>query len=432
MLRSLPTGEERRDLTLSDAGVSVLPDAPSGEKRFTGHPAVFSTRAAIGNPLTYGFYEEIAPGAFTKTLGESDARFLIDHSSYHVVSRASAGTLDLTQDVRGLYANSALDQRLSYVNDLTANLENGNIRGMSFGFQVMKDDWVMEQAQRADGEPTEVEVRTIREVKLIEVSAVTFPAYEETDAGLRHSLIPALRHRGDVDAIARAAKHRPDLAHLLGYDPELAPTHIFLDSRAMAKKPTAADDESKEPASADEAGTVIPYQHTATSDKAWDAASNVKNLGDAPSADSLRACFGWMHDDHDNDADDDPTNKSNYKFPHHFVSSDRSVGAASTVACSAGIAALNGGRSGANIADSARSGVYEHLAHHLRDAGAEPPELKSHSEPAETTHNADPEVEPAEIPETEPAASTRIAPTQHELAKARLRALKARMNRPAA
>jgi len=231
MLSSLPTGEERRDLVLSDAGVTVADPSGTDARRFGGHAALFNVRTAIGNPRTVGFYESVAPGAFTKTLGETDARFLIDHSSYHVVSRASAGTLTLSQNTRGLYTDSVLDQRLSYVNDLVANLDNGNIRGMSFGFQVMKDDWAEEEERSASGDPVAVEVRTIREVKLIEVSAVTFPAYEETDAGLRFSLVPALRRRGDIDAIARAVHHRPELGPLLGYDPELAPTVIDLSVR---------------------------------------------------------------------------------------------------------------------------------------------------------------------------------------------------------
>jgi hypothetical protein len=52
-------------------------------------------------------------------------------------------------------------------------------------------------------------------VKLIEVSAVTFPAYEQTDAGLRDTLEVALRHRGDPDAIGRRVAFRPELAVLL-------------------------------------------------------------------------------------------------------------------------------------------------------------------------------------------------------------------------
>jgi uncharacterized protein len=235
MLKGLPAGEERRDLVLSDAGVSVTP-ADSGERRFTGHAAVFNSRTAIGNPRKGGFYEKVSPGAFNKTLQEADTRKLVDHSSYHVVSRVSAGTLMLSQDVRGLAVNSALDTRLSYVNDLIANLDNGNIRGMSFGFQVVKDEWSEAEERDAAGDPYTVEERDIKEIKLIEVSSVTFPAYEETDAGLRYALVPALRHRGDLDAIARAVHFRPELAPLLGYDPELAPVHIYLDGVKQAVK----------------------------------------------------------------------------------------------------------------------------------------------------------------------------------------------------
>jgi HK97 family phage prohead protease len=226
---SLPTGEERRDLTLSDASINIR-DAEGGTQRFSGYASVFNVRTAIGNPLTWGFYEEVAEGSFTKTLSEGDARMLIDHDSYYVVSRVSAGTLYLSQDQRGLLTDSTLNTGLSYVNDLKTNLQIRNITGMSFGFQVTKDDWATEEVSTSDGNSVEVEVRIIREVKLIEVSAVTFPAYEETTAGLRHSLVPALLRRGDQAAIARAARYRPELAPLLGYDPELARSVVDLGS----------------------------------------------------------------------------------------------------------------------------------------------------------------------------------------------------------
>lgn len=215
MRRSLPSSEERRGLPLADAHVSIRADEEDKTPRFTGHAAVFNTRTAIGNPLTWGFYEEIAPGAFTKTLTEGDARMLVDHNSYYVVARASAETLRLSQDKDGLAVDADMDPSLSYVNDLSANLRNGNITGMSFGFYVVKDRWETETVETSDGQSAEVEVRTILEVKLIEVSAVTFPAYEETDAGLRHSLVPALRHRGDAGAVRRLAQYRPELAELL-------------------------------------------------------------------------------------------------------------------------------------------------------------------------------------------------------------------------
>jgi HK97 family phage prohead protease len=202
--------EERRDLALTTAGVQLRAAGDDQSVRgFDGHAAVFSERTAIGNPLTWGFYEEIAPGAFTKTLAEGDARFLVDHDTRLVVSRVSAGSLRLAQDAQGLAVDADLDTRLSYVGDLVVNLENKNVTGMSFGFRTVKDDWTSVTVQTSEGD-MEAELRVIREVQLFEVSAVTFPAYEGTDAALR-SVGVALAARGDQDAFDRRVALRPEL-----------------------------------------------------------------------------------------------------------------------------------------------------------------------------------------------------------------------------
>jgi HK97 family phage prohead protease len=202
--------EERRDLALATAGVQLRATGDDqGVRGFDGHAAVFNERTAIGNPLTWGFYEEIAPGAFTKTLSEGDARFLVDHDTRLVVSRVSAGSLRLAQDSVGLAVDADLDQRLSYVSDLVVNLENRNVTGMSFGFRTVKDDWQTITVQTSEGD-MEAELRVIREVQLFEVSAVTFPAYEGTDAALR-SVGVALAARGDEAAFDRRARYRPEL-----------------------------------------------------------------------------------------------------------------------------------------------------------------------------------------------------------------------------
>ncbi|QHC16869.1 HK97 family phage prohead protease [Streptomyces sp. GF20] len=210
--------EERRDLALATAGVQLrAADDGQGARSFAGHAAVFGQRTAIGNPLTWGFYEEIAPGAFTKTLTEGDARFLVDHDTRLVVSRVSAGSLRLAQDAQGLAVDADLDTRLTYVNDLVVNLDLRNITGMSFGFRTVKDDWETVSVQTSEGD-MEAELRVIREVQLFEVSAVTFPAYEGTDAALR-SVGVALAARGNADAFDRRAALRPEL---LDFRPEPA------------------------------------------------------------------------------------------------------------------------------------------------------------------------------------------------------------------
>ncbi|WP_086847049.1 HK97 family phage prohead protease [Amycolatopsis kentuckyensis] len=242
-LRSQQATEERRDLNIKAAGVEVRADGGEGDapagSTFVGHAAVFNTRTAIGNPLTWGFYEQIAEGAFTKTLSEGDARMLVDHDSCLVVARVSAGTLRLSQDATGLAVEADLDGELSYVRDLEANLRNGNITGMSFGFYVVKDDWSVEEVELSDGNSAEIEVRTILEVRLLEVSAVTFPAYEETDAGLR-----ALAMRSNRAAIERRLPHLPQAAKLLADIPEPEPGE------------TTRADEEVEPA----ASTRVPVE----------------------------------------------------------------------------------------------------------------------------------------------------------------------------
>ncbi|WP_455360015.1 HK97 family phage prohead protease [Streptomyces sp. SYSU K21746] len=203
--------EERRDLALATAGVELrAADDGASTRGFVGHAAVFNSRTAIGNPLTWGFYEEIAAGAFTKTIAEGDARFLVDHDTRLVVSRVSAGSLRLAQDQVGLAVDADMDERLSYVGDLVVNLDNRNVTGMSFGFRVVKDDWETVDVETVGGDKAEAELRIIREVQLYEVSAVTFPAYEDTDAGLR-SVGVALAARGDDAAFDRRAAYRPEL-----------------------------------------------------------------------------------------------------------------------------------------------------------------------------------------------------------------------------
>jgi len=387
MLRSLPTGEERRDLSLVDAGVNVKAD--TGAQRFIGHAAMFDRRTTIGNPLKGGFYEQVAPGAFTKTIDEADARFLIDHSSYHVVSRASAGTLNLSQDGLGLLTNSTLDTRLSYVNDLIANLDNGNIRGMSFGFQVVKDDWTSEEGRGADGQPAEVELRTIREVKLIEVSAVTFPAYEETDAGLRYSLVPALRHRGDPDAIARACSFRPELAPLLDYDPQRRPVHIDL----ALKESLERIKHEIEGLPGEVLGHDTPITAEGSAMEPFEERDPKKPYGDVSYA--------------------DPGYKSDGKKRYPINTKEHAKAAWSYI--------NQAGNASGYSAEQLKA-IKGRIKAACKKFGIEiSDESKSADEPAETTQQQ----ARVEDETPEPAASTRNAPSRHELAKAELKRLRA-------
>ncbi len=136
-------------------------------KKIVGHAAVFNI---LTDNLRW-FREKIQPGAFAKTIKVDDIRALVDHDSSRILGRNTAGTLTLREDDEGLLV-SILPPDTQVGRDIVTNIENGNITGMSFGFQTITDAWHIEDKE---------EIRTLIEVKLFDVSPVTFPAYAETD-----------------------------------------------------------------------------------------------------------------------------------------------------------------------------------------------------------------------------------------------------------
>lgn len=115
---------------------------------------------------------------------------------------------------------------------------------------------------------------------------------------------------------------------------------------------------------------AIGIHHTDTSNGSWDGPQAKSNLKLNQGAAYYKRAFAWM------DSQGDQKKKESYKFIHHEVSSDGTIGAANLRACSSGIAVLNGGRGGSNIPDGDKQGVWNHLAAHIKDSGADAPPMK--------------------------------------------------------
>lgn len=119
-----------------------------------------------------GFYELIAPGAFTKSLQESKQIFALwSHSDRMVLGNTANGTLTFTDTPTGLYARVELNDT-TYAQDAWKQIQSGNVTTMSFGFSTIKEDMDYEN-----------NTRQLLEVRLYEVSfGVPFPAYAETQS----------------------------------------------------------------------------------------------------------------------------------------------------------------------------------------------------------------------------------------------------------
>lgn len=160
---------ERRFAALE--GVEIR--ANEGEEpRIVGYAAVFNS---LSEDLG-GFRERIAPGAFTKSLG-NDVRALFDHQSWYVLGRTRSKTLTISEDRKGLAVDIAPPNNAQGQFVIEA-LRRGDIDQMSFGFRVRKNGSKWEQ----EGDTM---VRTLLDVDLFDVSVVTFPAYPDTAVALR-------------------------------------------------------------------------------------------------------------------------------------------------------------------------------------------------------------------------------------------------------
>ncbi len=150
-------------------------DDDNGAPRLRGYAAVFD---AWSQDLG-GFRERIDRHAFDRTLADGpDVAALLNHDPNYVLGRKSAGTLRLWTDERGL-AVEITPPDAQWARDLLASIGRGDIYQMSFSFRVRRDEW------NEEAEPVE---RTLLDVELIDVAPVTFPAYEQTEIGLRELL----------------------------------------------------------------------------------------------------------------------------------------------------------------------------------------------------------------------------------------------------
>ena len=165
-------GRMRYRANLVERSVAKRDDGSIG---FKGHAAVFNQRTWIGG-RSWGWWETIAPRAFAKTIGEADVRFLINHDPNLILGRNRANTLTLSEDEVGLHVLADM-ANVSYAQDIAVSLERGDVSQMSFAFEPLAYRW--EGAE--DGNDHFI----ITELRLADVSIVTYPAYETTDAGLR-------------------------------------------------------------------------------------------------------------------------------------------------------------------------------------------------------------------------------------------------------
>ena len=152
----------------------------TSEGTISGYAAVYDSPSL---PLPGGrrgqFVERIAPGAFDKSLEEKrSVKLFFGHNDRDLPLASSPGTLQLESDGKGLRFSADIADT-TQGRDVMTLMERGDLGGegsVSFGFQVVQDEW--NEARTT---------RTLKEVRLYEISIVSEAAYPATASNLRHS-----------------------------------------------------------------------------------------------------------------------------------------------------------------------------------------------------------------------------------------------------
>ena len=156
----------------------VRADNAEGGSILEGRPIVYNSRTDIG------FFDEVIEfGALDQT-DLTDVRFLVNHNNDMIPlarSRRNNGnsTMQLNPDLEGLRIRVKLDtDNNAEARALYSAVERGDISGMSFMFSVNDEEW--------DDLESDHPTRRIKSIgSVVEVSAVTFPAYDATDIQAR-------------------------------------------------------------------------------------------------------------------------------------------------------------------------------------------------------------------------------------------------------
>lgn len=162
----------------------VREDADTGKIAFRGYASITDQSYEVWDWL--GEYNEtIVRGAFAKSLREQDdTRLLVNHDGVPL-ARTKSGTMTLREILdpmddpqgrgqTGLWVEALdLDPANPKVQEIRSAMSRGDISEMSFGFQATRQEWNEDWTERS-----------VLEVRLFDVSIVTYPANPATSASI--------------------------------------------------------------------------------------------------------------------------------------------------------------------------------------------------------------------------------------------------------
>src|SRR5579871_1742059 len=164
-----PTGIQQRTLR----GTQLRAESQGDEMSLVGYAASFNT---LSQDLG-GFREVISPGAFKRSLASGcDCKCLFNHDASKILGRSGVN-LSLEEDSYGLKFRCVLNPKSDTAREVHSLIDAGLVDQCSFAFTCPDDD--SDDWDEAAQDGVRFIRRTLRNVKLHDVSCVTYPAYDK-------------------------------------------------------------------------------------------------------------------------------------------------------------------------------------------------------------------------------------------------------------
>ena len=282
----MTTKTTNRDVrTFTANHLTIRRDVESGTRQLSGYAVAFNQPS---QPLP--FTEYISPHAFDN-VDFSQVRLLYAHDFNNILARVDSGTLSLKTDDKGLFFVADIPNT-TLGNDVYTNVENGNIKGLSFNAQIDPnngDTW----EQDASG----VVIHTINHfASLAEISLTPIPAYTETSVQVARDYKEVLNNmntdssaavQSQAPASSSAASAKPSSDSSADLAKQIAAltnkVNELLNSAQPANSTTKRDDNVEEADSDEVDRASAPANPGDPTSSAKSASTAVANPGDPTS-----------------------------------------------------------------------------------------------------------------------------------------------------
>jgi HK97 family phage major capsid protein/HK97 family phage prohead protease len=285
----------------------------SNNKSENGQNMAISGVAAVFNqPSIKGdFTEFISPNALNG-VDLSGVLLLYSHDFSNILARADANTLQTSVQPDGLHFSATLpDTQLG--RDTFTNIQNGNIKGMSFGFTIAPDgdSWSVDEKGNT--------IHTINQIdQVFELSMTPIPAYTETSVQVQRDLAQFLSSKKED---VKMAETKPEKVETQSRDEQMRSLEKFKEQLADLEKKIntniVIDQPAEEKRDAEPATPATPAQTTTpaaptpsddgttTQPTSGDLVSMIATLQQAIQSLSQQLATQQMPTQDDDDPDDD-------------------------------------------------------------------------------------------------------------------------------